>query len=261
MKRPKIMVAFSPRNKNYFTTTKGECSKCGQPVRGAFMYVIRWGKYRSQEFIYCRGCYDRRILGETLTETKVVLATEVMPDDAIPYIPRPPALTSRNRSNEEVAVTNIDGEEVIDHTVYAGRPEGSWQGAQVGAPDMELLAEKDRELNLKAGLEAFDMIASSVPVDQKRPALPVRGDMDGDDNGARKLLDNDGGRAAARGVKGRAAVAAEAGDAQDVQRKARRGRRVPGAVLRARQDRHKKQDGRVARRRRQKNIKGAGKHG
>lgn len=152
-------IVFSPMNKNYFTTENVDCSYCRQPIEKIIIHCYCWTKKRCIKETYCINCYNKMKNIYIVMEKKTIILVDDYPDDSIPIVNRPPVLaTSRDMTVFEVADKQVADESVIDKTKYAGRPEGSWIGIQIGQPDMKLLKVKDKALSQKEGIKLLEKL-------------------------------------------------------------------------------------------------------
>lgn len=152
-------ISFSPRNKNYFSKDKAECVRCRQPIEKLTIHSYCWNKKACIEETYCVRCFEKTRTAFIVLEKKTVILVDVLPDDCLPVLNRPPVLaSSRDLSLFEVADKQLGDESIKDNTVYAGRPEGSWVGAKIGNADMKLLATKDRIISPNIAIKQLEKL-------------------------------------------------------------------------------------------------------
>lgn len=147
-------IGFSPRNKNYFSKDKVFCVRCRQQIEKIAIHTYCWNRKASTEETYCIKCFEKIRSAYVVLEKKTVILVEMLPDDCIPVVNRPPILANcKDMSLFEAADRQLGNESVKDNTVYSGRPDGSWSGLKIGNPDMKLLKAKDKPLKTKEGLK------------------------------------------------------------------------------------------------------------
>ena len=144
-----IKLFYSPLYNNYFTDEHGlVCEICQKTIEKIMVHSYEWHRRNIQESFYCVNCFNSRGIFGVVAETRVVLIVDVLPEDACPVLLRPPVLKESGLSVFEAVSQKVaPADEIIDNTKYAGRAEGSWAGFQIGAPDMNILAAKDRPLS------------------------------------------------------------------------------------------------------------------
>ena len=78
---------YSELNKHYFTVDdKINCKCCEQIINKIMVNVVEWSKKRSQEYNLCFNCINNKIFSGIVTEKRIVLIVDCLPDDAIPII-------------------------------------------------------------------------------------------------------------------------------------------------------------------------------
>lgn len=120
-------------------------------------YVAFWRKRNYETKLLCDNCLvEIKQSWGVIQEHKMIMFTENLPDDCVPVFLRPPELQDSrdNKTVFEVADRQQDSETTKDRTRLAGRQ--SWVGIKIGAPNKKLLEDKDKELNLKDGLNVLE---------------------------------------------------------------------------------------------------------
>ena len=144
---------FSPLNKNYFSKDKINCSGCNKKSNPLFFFIF-WKKKGVEHSFLCGGCckVNKQKFG-SITEQKILILVDNLPEDSLPIYIRPPELqTSKNNIDVfQAADIQLGCEIVKDKTVHAGR--GSIFGAIIGKSLEELDLKQETD-----GLKLLDMI-------------------------------------------------------------------------------------------------------
>jgi len=124
-------------------------------------HITFWRLKHFSTKLLCEDCTSNiQDLG-IVEEKKLILFTDVLPDDAVPIFLNPPVL--KDSKNDltlfEAATKQIGDETKEDKTLMVGRD--SWDGAKIGYIDKKLLQFKDKEVTLKKGLKLLEKVKPS----------------------------------------------------------------------------------------------------
>ena len=159
-----IQLWIESKNKEYFLIGQHRCDVCRNYLEGVGVLFMDWRTKGSKIWLIHGGCKEKiskQVMGTT--EVKTVLLLDKKPSNARPVLIRPPKLVSSSglsvfdaalRENDSKIGSKTENYAINDMTVHAGRE--SWEGASIGAPDMKLLNEKDKELSEKEVLKLLE---------------------------------------------------------------------------------------------------------
>ena len=132
MKIPQIY--HSKEMNNYVCDEKTIfCVDCKQKIEDEiFLFINEWTYKRASNQILCRKCFKDVKRQGFLSEFKVVIMVEILPEDAIFVVNKPPEMSdcSKNKNNNPWSADYTGGGVTVDNTVYAGKY--TIKGAKIG---------------------------------------------------------------------------------------------------------------------------------
>lgn len=162
-------MVFSEKYKTFYIKEPSRCVECKAFPDGSVSVLCSWSKTNSHIDYFCHRCLvkiRRHMNGdrEELFNGVIVMDDpQELPDDVYPVVVKPFSLVQgRYMDVFEAATSKNDGAVVIDRTKLAGRE--SFEGAQIGAPDMKAIEEKDKEVSQKEGFDLLDALREDEPI-------------------------------------------------------------------------------------------------
>lgn len=156
----------------FYTDEHPKCSKCRQFINAVGINGISFWKVEKIVRWYCQTCWPKIKSFGIVEIDRVVHIDAAIPKDASPVFDERPDLADSKGAVSvfEAASQRIaPAENIIDKTRIAGRE--SIHGAQIGAPDMALLEEKDKRIQASEGLIFLDKLAQAelmIPETKKK---------------------------------------------------------------------------------------------
>ena len=153
-------------NVYYFNDDSKICDSCGLIIKDNIFIRVFWDKLGSGVNYLCMDCSKKKVTQATFTEVyKAIIECDV-PGKAMPVVFTKPTLTaSRNMMNVDAADLNLDGEVVIDKTVYANRKEPKVKEYQIEAAEDDIALKLGHKPMDDTELDSFfTAVKSSVPM-------------------------------------------------------------------------------------------------
>jgi len=119
-----INLYFDPKDKIYYYKDLNKaCDNCNNYIDGTIIIRVFWDRLASGVNYFCNKCRIalKKSNSADYTETYIAIIDAEIPSKAIPIIFTKPNLQcARNMMVFDVC-DNLDGEKVVDKTVYSGR--------------------------------------------------------------------------------------------------------------------------------------------
>jgi len=157
--RRKIYV----KDDTYMIFDDGSCSECARQLNKKLQIFYVWKKSGNHEqHFLCEECSAKKAdefskLGDVVENFWAGTVDEI-PEGARIVALAPPPMRASMTAFE---ATTIPTEHTEDHTRFAGTE--TWNGAQIGKPDWELLEKKDKPLEIEEGPDYLDKLARATP--------------------------------------------------------------------------------------------------
>lgn len=153
-------------NVYYFNDITKACDSCGLIINDSIFIRVFWDKLGSGANYLCMKCSKKKVFPATFTEEYTAIIESDVPSKAIPIVFSKPTLSaSRNIMNVDAAAMNLDGEIVIDKTVYANRQEPKVKEYLIEAEEEDIALKLDNKPLSDTELDNFfTTIKSSVPM-------------------------------------------------------------------------------------------------
>jgi hypothetical protein len=161
-----------------FTDEQPICEIC-QQQKPKVKWIVSWLRRRREDNVFCIDCYTKikkkvhRGAG-VITENKIVLCVDKLPEDVVPYNHSFPGLRESEHSLFEAVSQKVaPADKVIDRTNHVHNP-NFMKDLEYKPYDIVALEHHDKEMKAMStdnGLKLLDMIAKA------KPALPD-GDKD-----------------------------------------------------------------------------------
>ena len=121
-----INLYFDPKDKiYYYNDINMPCDLCGDIIDGTIIIRVFWDRLASGVNYFCHNCRIALKKSELAdyTETYIAIIDADIPHKCIPIIFKKPNLQCARNLMVFDVTDNLDGEKVVDKTVYSGRSE------------------------------------------------------------------------------------------------------------------------------------------
>ena len=149
---------------HWYTIGTHNCTHCDTILNYSCIASIKWmrGDIQPDILLFCHSCIKKRELvpynhfasTNTLLSLLPIIILSQRTNGLRVWVPFPPdfsagrisSIDAANPNNDNKLLSDADGYEIDDQTVYAGRE--SFEGAQIGVVDKPLLDDLDKPIQL-----------------------------------------------------------------------------------------------------------------
>jgi len=165
MEQTQIPIYYNPENKIYYSLEYFdlECDRCNKLLDKIFWIWMDFSKKESVIIKCCRACLSKnKPFGQVSGTMQITLVKNPLPN-SYRVFPAPPPLVDGKLDNFSLALTSVDGEEVIDKTRHCHNPD-FMKMPEYDPKHIEKMQSRIMELDNKATDDFFDKTISAQPV-------------------------------------------------------------------------------------------------
>jgi len=164
-----INLYYDPKDKMYYYNALNKpCDACNNLIEGTILIRVFWDKLGSGVNYLCHKCkpHLKKSDNATYTETYVAVIDLDIPHKAIPIVFTKPSLECpRDLMTCDVATMSLDGEKVIDKTVYSGRTDPKVKEYLIESEDENISLHLEHNPLSDNELEDFfESVKTAIPV-------------------------------------------------------------------------------------------------